>query len=41
MGKGKRDVNEQEVMNGGEGMAVLHRAESKGRPEWGRLKDAA
>lgn len=39
--KASREVNEQEVMNGREGMEVLHRAESKDRPEWGRLKDAA
>ena len=39
--KASRGVNEQEVMNGREGMEVLHRAESKDRPEWGRLKDAA
>lgn len=39
--KTSREVNEQKVMNGREGMEVLHRAESKDRPEWGRLKDAA
>lgn len=30
--KERREVNEQEVMNGREGMEVLHRAESKDRP---------
>lgn len=30
-GKESREVNEQEVMNGREGMELLHRAESKDR----------
>lgn len=29
--KARREVNEQEVMNGREGMEALHRAESKDR----------
>lgn len=31
--KASREVNEQEMMNGREGMEVLHRAEGKVRPE--------
>lgn len=29
------------MMNGKEGTEALHRAESKDKPEWGRVKDAA
>jgi len=31
----------KKVMNGKEGTEALHRAESKDKPEWGRVKDAA